>query len=265
LHRSLWDDWLLLGISGGIDSALTATIAANALGPRNVLGILMPSPFTSNQSITDAQKLASNLKIKTITINIEKIMNSYESSLKHSFRGYRKNVTEQNIQARIRGNLLMALANKYNALVLATGNKSELTVGYSTIYGDMVGGLAPIGDLTKTQVYNLARWYNREEEIIPERILTKAPSAELAPNQKDQDDLPPYDLLDQVLELHIEKQLGAKEIISKGYKIGLVKKVLSMVKKAEFKRRQAPLSLKVTDRAYGSGWRMPIAASQKIF
>lgn len=255
----------ILGLSGGIDSALTATLAVSALGPQNVIGVLMSSPYTAQQSVKDAKKLADNLKIETLSIGIEKIMNTFEDSLKSAFLNLAEDVTEQNLQSRIRGSLLMALSNKYNALVLATGNKSELTVGYSTLYGDTVGALAPIGDLTKTDVYKVSSWINRNKQIIPQNILKKAPTAELKPNQKDQDDLPPYNQLDKILELHVEKQLGATQIITKGYKKDLVENILSMVKRAEFKRRQVPPTLKVTGRAYGSGWRMPIAASKEIF
>lgn len=256
---------VLIGLSGGIDSSIVATIATHALGAKNVTGVLMPSPFTSKSSITDAQNLAKNLNIKTIRINIKPLMQLYDKSLASAFTGYKKDVTEENIQSRIRGNLLMALSNKYKALVLSTGNKSELTVGYTTLYGDLTGGLAVIGDLSKTQVYKLAKWLNRTKELIPKSIIEKAPSAELKPNQNDQDSLPPYDVLDKILSLYIEKHKGSKQIASKGFDQNLVKKVLSMVAGAEFKRRQSPPTLKVTSRAFGPGWRMPIAASQSIY
>lgn len=256
---------VLIGISGGIDSAIVAAIARHSLSAKNVLGVLMPSPHTSSQSVLDAQKLAKNLGIKTVTFEITSLMKNYNKSLKYAFKGLKKDITEENIQARIRGNLLMALSNKYKALVLSTGNKSELTVGYTTLYGDLTGGLAPVGDLSKTQVYKLAKWINREGELIPKSIIEKAPSAELRPNQKDQDSLPPYDVLDKILSLYIEKHEGPKQIASIGFDKHLVKKVLSMVTSAEFKRRQSPPTLKVTSRAFGSGWRMPIAASNKFF
>ncbi len=255
---------VLIGISGGIDSAIVAAVARHSLGAKNVLGVLMPSPYTSAQSMTDAQRLAKNLGIKTVTVEIVSLMKNYDKILKNVFDGLKKDITEENIQARIRGNLLMALSNKYGALVLSTGNKSELTVGYTTLYGDLAGGLAPIGDLSKTQVYKLAKWINREGEIIPKNIIEKAPSAELRPNQKDQDSLPPYDVLDKILSLLIEKHEGPKQIVSKGFDKDLVTKVLSMVTSAEFKRRQSPPTLKVTSRAFGSGWRMPIAARNKF-
>ncbi len=250
----------LIGISGGIDSAIVATIASQSLGCKNVIGVLMPSPYTSAQSMTDAQKLVKNLGIKTVTFEIASLMKNYGKVLKSAFGNLKKDITEENIQARIRGNLLMALSNKYKALVLSTGNKSELTVGYTTLYGDLTGGLAPIGDLSKTQVYKLAKWINREVELIPKSIIEKAPSAELRPNQKDQDSLPSYDVLDKILSLFVEKHKGPKQIVSKGFDKGLVARVLSMAASAEFKRRQSPPTLKVTSRAFGSGWRMPIAA-----
>lgn len=252
---------VLIGLSGGIDSSVVATIAAHALGAKNVTGVLMPSPFTSKSSITDAQNLAKNLKIKTIRIDITSLMHLYDRLLASAFSGYKKDTTEENIQSRIRGNILMALSNKYKALLLTTGNKSELTVGYTTIYGDLSGGLAPIGDLWKTQVYALAKWLNRKNKIIPQEVLKKAPSAELAPNQRDQDTLPPYDLLDKVLKLHIENHLSEEEIVKRGFKKALVARIINMVRKTEYKRRQAPPTLKVSERAYGIGWRMPIATS----
>lgn len=255
---------VLIGLSGGIDSAVVTAIAVFALGAENVKGILMPSPYTSKSSTEDALKLAENLGIQTEEIAIEKIMDSFSSSLERLFKGYKKDTTEENIQSRIRGNLLMALSNKYNSMLLSTGNKSELTVGYTTIYGDLTGGLAPIGDVLKTQVYELANLVNKREEIIPESIIRKAPSAELRPNQKDQDILPPYEILDKIINLHIEGQLGAKDIIKKGFKKSLVEDILSKIKKAEFKRRQAPPTLKITSRAFGTGWRMPIAASLEV-
>lgn len=255
----------LIGISGGIDSAIVATIASQSLGSKNVTGVLMPSPYTPAQSMTDAQRLAKNLGIKIVTLEIASLMKNYDKALRSAFGGFKKDITEENIQARIRGNLLMALSNKYKALVLSTGNKSELTVGYTTLYGDLTGGLAVIGDLSKTQVYKLAKWMNRTKELIPKSIIEKAPSAELKPNQNDQDSLPPYDVLDKILSLYIEKYEGPKQIASIGFDKNLVKKVLSMVTGAEFKRRQSPPTLKVTSRAFGSGWRMPIAASNKFF
>jgi NAD+ synthase (glutamine-hydrolysing) len=255
---------VLLGLSGGIDSALTAAIAAEALGPENVLGVLMPSPYSSTGSVEDSAVLANNLGIKTITIAIADIMKSFDSGLAEAFRNREKDVTEENIQARIRGNLLMALSNKYGSVLLTTGNKSELAVGYCTIYGDMSGGLAVISDVPKTFVYRIARWLNAKRNIIPATILTKAPSAELRPCQADQDTLPPYDALDAILQKHIEQHQSAEEIIAQGFDADTVKRVLRLVEAAEFKRKQAAPGLKVTDRAFGSGWRMPIACRHMV-
>jgi NAD+ synthase/NAD+ synthase (glutamine-hydrolysing) len=255
----------VLGLSGGIDSALTAAIAVEALGPERVLGVMMPSPFSSRGSIEDSARLAANLGICTLTLPIQSAMHAMESTLADAFAGTARDVTEENIQARIRGNLLMALSNKRKALLLTTGNKSELAVGYCTLYGDMSGGLAVIADLPKTTVYRVARWLNatRGRDIIPTPVLTKAPSAELRPNQTDQDSLPPYDLLDDILQRHIEHHQTAKELIGAGFDPDTVKHVLRLVQSAEFKRKQAAPGLKVTDRAFGTGWRMPIAAKME--
>ena len=252
---------VLLGLSGGIDSSLVAAIAVSALGPQNVQGVLMPSPYTSPQSVQDAMALAQNLGIKTLTLNITDIMNSFDRGLAKPFRGRPKDVTEENIQARIRGNLLMALSNKFRMVLLTTGNKSELAVGYCTIYGDMSGGLAVISDVPKTAVYRLAKWLNaRGSEIIPDAVLHKAPTAELRFDQTDQDSLPPYEVLDDILERYIERHQSKEELFAQGFEKGVVERVLCLVKSAEFKRRQAAPGLKVTDRAFGSGWRMPVAS-----
>jgi NAD+ synthase (glutamine-hydrolysing) len=253
----------VVGLSGGIDSALTAAIAAEAIGPDHVTGVLMPSPYSSRGSIDDAAALASVLGIRTLTLPIEPAMRAMEATLRPAFDGCPRDVTEENIQARIRGNLLMALSNKRGALLLTTGNKSELSVGYCTLYGDMSGGLAVIADVPKTMVYRIAQWLNetRGRAVIPEPTLTKAPSAELRPNQTDQDSLPPYDVLDDILQRHIEQHQPADEIIAAGFDEATVRRVLRMVRLAEFKRKQAAPGLKVTDRAFGTGWRMPIAAA----
>jgi NAD+ synthase/NAD+ synthase (glutamine-hydrolysing) len=253
---------VVLGLSGGIDSALVAAIAAEALGPQCVLGVMMPSPYSSRGSIDDSQQLAANLGIQTLMLPIEQVMIAMESTLSEAFANTSRGVTEENIQARIRGNLLMALSNKRGALLLTTGNKSELAVGYCTLYGDMSGGLAVIADVPKTMVYRVARWLNDHEgcNLIPEPILTKAPSAELRPNQTDQDSLPPYELLDEILQRHIEHHQPAEDIIAAGFDADTVQRVLRLVRAAEFKRKQAAPGLKVTDRAFGTGWRMPIAA-----
>jgi NAD+ synthase/NAD+ synthase (glutamine-hydrolysing) len=249
-------------MSGGIDSALTAAIAAEALGADRVLGVLMPSPFSSRGSVDDAQQLARHLNIATLTLPITDAMNAMERTLVDAFAGTERDVTEENIQARIRGNLLMALSNKRCALLLTTGNKSELSVGYCTLYGDMSGGLAVIADVPKTMVYRVAQWLNDSSprQVIPQTIFDKAPSAELRPNQTDQDVLPPYDVLDDILQRHIERHQPADEIIAAGFDAPTVHRVLRMVRGAEFKRKQMPPGLKVTDRAFGTGWRMPIAA-----
>jgi NAD+ synthase/NAD+ synthase (glutamine-hydrolysing) len=253
---------VVLGLSGGIDSALTAAIASDALGSANVLGVLMPSPYSSRGSVDDSLALAANLGIPTLTLPIEACMQAMDGTLHDAFAGTARDVTEENIQARIRGNLLMALSNKRHALLLTTGNKSELAVGYCTLYGDMSGGLGVIADVPKTMVYRVARWLNANagRPIIPEPILTKVPSAELRPNQTDQDSLPPYDVLDEILQRHIEQHQPTEQIIAAGFDADTVLRVLKMVHAAEFKRKQAAPGLKVTDRAFGTGWRMPIAA-----
>ncbi len=253
---------VVLGLSGGIDSALTAAIAADALGADHVLGVLMPSPFSSRGSVDDSLALAARLGIETMTLPIEPAMQAFDDTLRDAFAGAPRDVTEENIQARIRGNLLMALSNKRRALLLTTGNKSELAVGYCTLYGDMSGGLAVIADVPKTMVYRVARWLNQSSAspVIPDAILTKPPSAELRPNQTDQDSLPPYDVLDDILQRHIERHEPADQIVAAGFDAGTVHRVLRLVHAAEFKRKQAAPGLKVTDRAFGTGWRMPIAA-----
>jgi NAD+ synthase/NAD+ synthase (glutamine-hydrolysing) len=252
----------VLGLSGGIDSAVTAAIAVEALGSERVLGVLMPSPYSSAGSIDDARALAANLRIETLTLPIEAAMRAYDVTLADAFAGRDSGVAHENIQARIRGALLMALSNQRGALLLTTGNKSELSVGYCTLYGDMSGGLAVIADVPKTMVYRIARWRNQvaASNVIPEASLTKAPSAELRPNQTDQDSLPPYDILDDILQRHIELHQPASEIIAAGFDSETVHRVLRLVRAAEFKRKQAAPGLKVTDRAFGTGWRMPIAA-----
>jgi NAD+ synthase/NAD+ synthase (glutamine-hydrolysing) len=252
---------VVLGLSGGIDSAITAAIAVDALGAPHVLGVLMPSPFSSRGSVDDAKALAARLGIETLTLPIDDSVHAVERTLAPAFAGLHRDVTEENIQARVRGNLLMALSNKRGSLLLTTGNKSELAVGYCTLYGDMSGGLAVIADVPKTMVYRLASWANATKgDIIPAAIVTKAPSAELRPNQTDQDSLPPYDVLDDILRRHIELHQPAADIVAAGFDAATVTRVLRLVRAAEFKRKQAAPGLKVTDRAFGTGWRMPIAA-----
>ncbi len=254
---------VLLGLSGGIDSALTAAIAAEALGKENVFGVLLPSPYSSKGSIDDALALARGLGIKELKVPIKGVMSAFAKALRPAFRGCRKDTTEENIQSRIRGNILMALSNKYGALLLTTGNKSELAVGYCTIYGDMSGGLAVIADVSKTMVYRIANWLNQKKGgIIPQNSIDKPPSAELRPNQTDQDSLPPYEILDKILYNYIELHKSAEEITEMGFDKETVVKVLSLVKKAEFKRKQAAPGIKITDCAFGTGWRMPIAAKK---
>ncbi|MBD2250190.1 NAD+ synthase [Nostoc parmelioides] len=253
---------VVLGLSGGIDSALVATIATAALGKENVFGVLMPSPYSSEHSISDALALADNLGIKTQILPIGDLMQSFDHSLVELFAGTEFGLAEENIQSRIRGNLLMAIANKFGYLLLSTGNKSEMAVGYCTLYGDMNGGLAVIADVPKTRVYSLCKWLNsRQSPLIPENILTKAPSAELKPGQVDQDSLPPYEILDDILQRLIHNHQSVGEIVAAGHDPVVVDRVIQMVARAEFKRRQAPPGLKITDRAFGTGWRMPIASN----
>ncbi|MBE9103960.1 NAD+ synthase [Nostoc cf. edaphicum LEGE 07299] len=252
---------VVLGLSGGIDSAIVAAIATAALGKENVLGVLMPSPYSSEHSISDALALAENLGIKTHLLAIGELMQGFDQTLGNLFAGTEFGLAEENIQSRIRGNLLMAIANKFGYLLLSTGNKSEMAVGYCTLYGDMNGGLAVIADVPKTRVYSLCYWLNRTNEIIPQNVLTKAPSAELKPGQVDQDSLPPYEVLDDILQRLIHNHQSAAQIVAAGHDAVIVDRVIQMVARAEFKRRQAPPGLKITDRAFGTGWRMPIASN----
>jgi len=292
---------VVLGLSGGIDSSLVAAIATAALGKENVLGVLMPSPYSSEHSVQDALELGKNLGIQTQAIPIGELMQGYDKTLEPLFAGTPFGIAEENIQSRIRGNLLMAVANKFGYLLLSTGNKSEMAVGYCTLYGDMNGGLAAIADVPKTRVYSICRWLNSRAEgdkgdkeailatsyqplvtfptpdyaanvpqdssapaasqlpIIPENVINKAPSAELKPGQLDQDSLPPYEILDDILQRLIQNHQSAAQIVAAGHDAAVVDRVVQLVVKAEFKRRQAPPGLKITDRAFGTGWRMPIA------
>ncbi len=250
---------VLLGLSGGIDSALIAVIAADALGSENVLGVAMPARYSSEGSLTDAEKLAQNLKIRYEVLPIEPAFQAVEAQLQKVFAGTKPNEAEENIQSRLRGLTLMALSNKFGGLVLTTGNKSEMAVGYCTLYGDMNGALAPIADVLKTDVYNLSKWVNREREIIPSDSITKPPSAELRPGQKDQDSLPPYEVLDAILDLYVVKNLGRAEIIAHGFEATVVNEVVNKINFSEYKRRQAAPGLKVSPRAFGMGRRIPVA------
>jgi NAD+ synthetase len=255
----------LVGLSGGIDSALVAAIAADALGAENVISIGMPSPYSSTGSIDDSRKLAANLGIRYEVIGISSLFAEYTTSLESLFAGTTPDTTEENIQSRIRGCLLMALSNKFSALVLTTGNKSEMAVGYCTLYGDMVGALAVIGDLVKTRVYALCRWINRDQEVIPSAILEKPPSAELRPDQKDTDSLPPYDILDPILEAYVERYETPEQIVlANGFPIELVQKVVRLVERSEYKRQQAAPVLKVTSKSFGMGRRFPIAVKVQV-
>ena len=256
---------VIVGLSGGIDSALTATIAADALGPENVIGVGMPGPYSSQGSVEDARTLAGNLGIRFELLCITESFESYRKTLQKTFAGCKEDVTEENIQSRIRGTLLMALSNKFGALVLSTGNKSELGVGYCTLYGDMAGGLAVISDVPKTLVYRLARYANSQRAVIPQASLEKPPSAELRPDQKDSDSLPPYEVLDAILEDYIEDMHGAEQIArDHGFELELVRKVIRMVDRAEYKRQQAAPGLKISAKAFGYGRRFPIAAKAEV-
>jgi NAD+ synthase (glutamine-hydrolysing) len=249
----------VLGLSGGVDSAVVTAIAAHGLGPENVVGVSMPSQYSSRGSVDDSKKLAENLGIKLLHLPIAETFAVFKSQFKEIFAGLPENETEENMQPRLRAMTLMALSNKFGHLVLSTGNKSELSVGYCTIYGDMAGGLSVISDVPKTLVYELARWMNREREIIPRSTIDKPPSAELKPNQKDQDTLPPYEILDEILRLYVEENLSARDIIGRGFDEKTVRWVQRRVDLNEYKREQAAPGLKVTSRAFGLGRRMPIA------
>ncbi|MGB6295817.1 MAG: NAD+ synthase [Rivularia sp. (in: cyanobacteria)] len=250
---------VVLGLSGGIDSSIVAAIATSALGKENVLGVLMPSPYSSESSIKDADDLAKNLGIATQKLPIGDLMKSYDGTFTELFANTEFGLAEENIQSRIRGSLLMAISNKFGYLLLSTGNKSEMAVGYCTLYGDMNGGLAVIADVPKTRVYSICHWLNRNSEVIPQNVLVKPPSAELKPNQIDSDSLPDYEILDDILQRLINDYQSAEQIIAGGHDAAVVNRIIQMVTRAEFKRRQAPPGIKITDRAFGTGWRMPIA------
>jgi len=255
----------IVGLSGGIDSALVACLAVDALGKETVRGVTMPSQYSSTGSVDDSRTLADNLGIRLDRIPIEGLFKSYEQALAPVFVSTKPDLTEENIQSRIRGALLMAMSNKFGALVLTTGNKSEMSVGYCTLYGDMVGALAVIGDVVKTRVYDLCRYINREREIIPAAILEKPPSAELRPGQKDTDSLPPYEVLDPILEAYVEQYETPEAIAAKhGFDLDLVRSVVKLVERSEYKRQQAAPVLKVTEKAFGMGRRFPIAVKVQV-
>ncbi len=251
---------VVLGLSGGIDSSLVAAIACDALGTANVTGVTMPSPFSSVGTRRDATRLAKNLGIEFLKLPITGVLKAYRRALAKPFKGLKEDVTEENLQARIRGNYLMALSNKFGWLVLTTGNKSEISVGYTTLYGDMAGGFAVIKDVPKTLVYQLAEHASRRagRELIPRAVFDRPPSAELRPDQTDQDTLPPYPVLDAILEAYVEGDQGLADIVARGFDAGTVKRVIAMVDRNEYKRRQGPIGIKITPRAFGKDWRLPI-------
>jgi NAD+ synthase (glutamine-hydrolysing) len=251
---------VVLGLSGGIDSALTATIAVDALGSENVFGVLMPSEFSSRGSVEDSEKLVKNLGIESVVAPISNVFQSYKDALKNSFRGAKPDVAEENLQARIRGNFLMALSNKFGWLVLSTGNKSEISTGYCTLYGDMAGGFAVLKDVMKTTVYRIAEYCNRVAgyDRIPRETIEKPPSAELRPDQLDTDSLPAYPMLDPILQAYVEEDRGLAEIVAMGFDEELVKRIIRLVDLSEYKRRQAAPGVKITERAFGRDRRMPI-------
>lgn len=253
----------VIGLSGGIDSAVVAAIACEAIGSKKVTGVMMPSPYTLNKSTEDAKKLAANLGMTTLTIPISPIYEAYRSTLGYKAHAKEVSLAEENMQARIRGNMLMAISNKEKALVLSTGNKSELSVGYCTLYGDMAGGLALISDLPKTFVYALARHINKDGEVIPLAIIERPPTAELKPDQKDEDLLPPYDVLDSIIKLYVEERQSVEAIIAEGFDKKTVNRVAAMIDCNEYKRRQAPPGIKITSKAFGVGRRFPIAWQNK--
>jgi NAD+ synthase (glutamine-hydrolysing) len=251
---------VIIGLSGGIDSALTLAVAADALGPDKVHTVMMPSPYTAPISLEDAQEMANILGVRYDVLDIKPAFDAYLATLSKQFEGLPPDTTEENIQARIRGNLLMALSNKTGSLVLTTGNKSEMTVGYCTLYGDMAGGFAVLKDVSKTWVYRLANYRNTLGRVIPERIITRPPSAELKPDQTDQDSLPPYDKLDGIMKCYVEYNQSIAEIVAQGYAEEDVRRVVRLIRVNEYKRRQAPVGVRITDRGFGKDWRYPITA-----
>jgi len=250
----------LVGLSGGVDSALTLCIACDALGPERVHAVMMPSQYTSDMSIEDSRELVVNLGVRYDEIPIRPVFDAFLAALATEFAGLPADATEENLQARIRGTLLMALSNKFGAIVLTTGNKSEMAVGYATLYGDMAGGFAVIKDILKTLVYRLCRYRNGVKHVIPERVLTRAPSAELRPDQTDQDTLPPYEVLDAIISAYMENDMSPVEIVAQGFGAGDVRRVVEMIHRSEYKRRQAPIGIRITHRGFGKDWRYPITS-----
>jgi NAD+ synthase (glutamine-hydrolysing) len=257
---------VLLGLSGGIDSALVLAVAVDALGADKVRAVMMPSPYTADISWLDAREMAKRLGVRYDEISIAPMFESFKAALANEFAGRPEDATEENIQARIRGVLLMALSNKFGSIVLTTGNKSEMATGYCTLYGDMAGGFAVIKDVLKTRVFDLARWRNAHDPYgtgaspIPERIITRPPSAELRPDQKDQDSLPPYEVLDAILARYMEEDEGIEALVAQGYDRAVVERVARLIRLNEYKRRQAPVGIRVTHRSFGKDWRYPITA-----
>jgi NAD+ synthetase len=252
---------VLLGLSGGVDSALTLAVAVDALGAARVRALMLPSVYNAAISLEDARSMAAGLGVRYDEIRIDPIMAAYKQALAEEFRGLPEDATEENIQARIRGNLLMALSNKHGSIVLTTGNKSEMAVGYATLYGDMAGGFAVLKDISKTLVYRLAHYRNSLGRVIPERIITRPPSAELRANQLDQDSLPPYDALDAILEAYVEHDLSPADIVARGLPAKDVARVVRLIKVNEYKRRQAAVGIRITPRGFGKDWRYPITSA----
>ena len=254
---------VLLGLSGGIDSALTLAVAVDALGPEKVRAVMLPSQYTADMSLEDARAMAQTLGVRYDEFPIWPVFEAFLATLAAEFQGLPPDTAEENIQARIRGTIMMALSNKYGSIVLTTGNKSEMAVGYATLYGDMAGGFAVLKDISKTLVYRLARYRNSLGQVIPERVITRAPSAELRPNQTDQDSLPPYDLLDQIVEAYMENDLSVPDIVAQGYPEREVRRVVHLIHASEYKRRQAPVGIRVTPRGFGKDWRYPITSKYR--
>jgi len=255
---------VIIGLSGGIDSALTLAVAVDALGPERVRAVMMPSRYTSRMSLDDAEAMARGLGIRYDVVSIEPIFAGVQSALSEVFRDTKEDVAEENIQSRCRGIILMALSNKFGCMLLTTGNKSEMAVGYATLYGDMAGGFAPIKDCSKLLVYRLARWRNTQGHVIPDRIIEREPSAELRADQKDTDSLPPYEVLDPILEAFIERDLSVEEIVELGYERAIVVRILELVRRNEYKRRQAPPGVRISARAFGRDWRYPITSGYRV-